>query len=261
MSCQTKAGHTFVATSPFTRAYRKKPDPAAAPRPAPPRNAAVLPPAIREKNRAAPARHRRVVGRNPTHAAEIVAASSSRRAAPPPRPARPFAARRAPRPPPRAERSPRRRPAARPPPSCPRRARKAARRAAKPRRRPFAPPRRNARHSARAAPPCPPRQARAYRRPAREDPAPAHRRPPAPAAPRRAPAEGVPPPAPRPPPGRARRAPLSRFALAKSVLGEGWSDPYRPPAGDRRPLSREFSRNSGGGVSAQKHKKRPFGAA
>ena len=68
MFSQTKAGHTFVAISPFTRAYRKNFGPAAAPYRAPPgkpRRSA----ASGLKKHAAPVLLLLSVAGNPTHAA------------------------------------------------------------------------------------------------------------------------------------------------------------------------------------------------
>jgi len=50
---------------------------------------------------------------------------------------------------------------------------------------------------------------------------------------------------------------LSRFARRKSVPREGGSNLWERYAGDRAPLSREFSRNSGVGVSGPKRKNQP----
>ena len=61
-------------------------------------------------------------------------------------------------------------------------------------------------------------------------------------------------PAPRPAP---RPGTLSRFARRKSVPREGGSNLWERYAGDRAPLSREFSRNSGVGVSGPKRKNQP----
>lgn len=233
MFSQTKAGHTFVATSPFTRAYRKKPDPADAPRCAPPRKPDGLPPAVRKKTRRPGGTTALWWGETlhtpPEESPPVVPAAPHRKepALPPRRTARRPVARFAPG---KAPVSPQNPVAAR-----------------------VCPPRRNARRSARAAPTCRPAKPAPPAAARGKNPAPAHRHPHPPrAVPRRKVC--------RRPVGRVRRPPFSRFALVKSVLGEGGSDPYRPPAGDRRPLSREFSRNCRPGVSAPKRKKAPPGA-
>lgn len=126
-------------------------------------------------------------------------------------------------------------------------------------------PRRRARHAAFVGPtqPSPARAPLAARRLAERPRLPRRKRPtfrPAQRPPRAAPAKARPRPARRGTPSpfrRARPAPAQPppRAAAFRCAPKGGSNSWAVPAGDRGPLSREFSQNSGVGVLAPKQKK------
>ena len=255
MSTKTNRGHTFVASCPYTRAYRKKPDlaPPARPRPCP--RSRRSPPPFGTTKTPRPGCPPPVCGEKPYTPRQIVAASSLRCASPPPAPARPRPPVCRPRRPPRPPRSP-------PTPAgCPPRARPAAVAAQAPRRAPVA-----RLCDTPATTPCA-NVSPSARRPSRwpsprgKKPAPNTAAPPArrnacrrPVAHRRAPSATAAPAAPRAPSRKKadQTSRLSRFPPMKFGMGKGYQIPVSHTVATAPPSRVNFRQIRGPGGSPQK---------